>query len=79
MAPTVVPVSEIDRLISEAHRALGAARTLFARSPSGAAATACQAAGERLDELLGVRLDRMRESDRELVLRWVAQQSLGSP
>jgi hypothetical protein len=27
------------------------------------------------DGLLGVRLDRMRESDRELVLRWVAAQS----
>jgi hypothetical protein len=29
------------------------------------------------DGLLGVRLDRMRESDRELVLRWIAGQSVG--
>ena len=28
------------------------------------------------DGLLGVRLDRMREADRELVLRWVASQSV---
>ncbi len=29
------------------------------------------------DGLLGVRLDRMRDADRELVLRWVASQSVG--
>ena len=29
------------------------------------------------DGLLGVRLDRMREADRELVLRWVAGRSVG--
>ena len=29
------------------------------------------------DGLFGVRLDRMRDSDRELVLRWVAGQSFG--
>ena len=28
------------------------------------------------DGLLGVRLDRMRDADRELVLRWVAGQSI---
>ena len=60
MAPTAVPVSEIDRLITEAHRALGAARAVFARSPSGAAATACQIA----EELLDVRLDRMSAARR---------------
>lgn len=30
------------------------------------------------DGLLGVRLDRMRETDRELVLRWIASQSGGA-
>ena len=64
MAPTVVPVSEIDRLITEAHRALGAARAVLARSPSAAAATACQVAEERLDALLDVRLDRMSAARR---------------
>ncbi|HYX97195.1 MAG TPA: hypothetical protein VE823_19215 [Geodermatophilus sp.] len=64
MAPTAVPVSEIDRLITEAHRALGAARAVFARSPSGAAATACQVAEERLDELLDVRLERTTTASR---------------
>lgn len=29
------------------------------------------------DGLLGVRLDRMRDADRELVLRWIASQSVG--
>jgi hypothetical protein len=62
MSSAVVPVSEIDRLIAEAHRDLGAARSAFARSPSGAAATACQAAEARLDELLDVRLERTTTS-----------------
>ena len=34
-------------------------RSAFARSPSGAAAVACQAAEARLNELLDARLDRM--------------------
>jgi hypothetical protein len=58
MSSAVVPVSEIDRLITEAHRDLGAARSVFARSPSAAAASACQAAEARLDELLDARLER---------------------
>lgn len=29
------------------------------------------------DGLLGVRLDRMREADRELVMRWIAEQAAG--
>ena len=62
MTPTVVPVSEIDRGIVEAHRDLGAARSTFAQSPSGAAMTACQAAEARLNELLDVRFDRMTAS-----------------
>jgi hypothetical protein len=64
MSSAVVPVSEIDRLITEAHRDLGAARAAFARSPSGAAATACQAAEARLDELLDARLARTTTSPR---------------
>jgi hypothetical protein len=64
MTPTVVPVSEIDRGIVEAHRDLGAARSTFAQSPSGAAITACQAAEARLNELLDVRFDRMTASPR---------------
>ena len=64
MSPVVGTVSEIDRLIVEAHRDLGAARSAFARSPSGAAATACRTAEARLDELLDVRLDRMTASRR---------------
>ncbi|WP_448608907.1 hypothetical protein [Geodermatophilus sp. URMC 60] len=64
MPSAVVPVSEIDRLIVEAHDALGAARSVFARSPSGAAISACQAAEARLDELLDVRFDRMTASHR---------------
>ncbi len=59
MTPPVVPVSEIDRGIVEAHRDLGAARSTFAQFPSGAAITACQAAEARLNELLDVRFDRM--------------------
>jgi hypothetical protein len=62
MPPAVVPVSEIDRLITEAHRDLCLARSAFARSPSGAAATACQAAETRLDELLDARLERRTTS-----------------
>ena len=64
MTPTVVPVSEIDRGIVEAHRDLGAARSTFAWSPSGAAITACQAAEARLDDLLDARFDRMTASRR---------------
>jgi hypothetical protein len=59
MSSTVVPASEIDRRIAEAHRDLGAARSAFAQSPSGAAIAACQAAEARLNELLDVRFDRM--------------------
>ena len=59
MSAAVVPVSEIDRRIVEAHRDLGTARSAFARSPSGAAMAACQAAEARLDELLDVRFERM--------------------
>ena len=55
MSSAVVPVSEIDRRILEAHRALGAARSVFAQFPSGVAITACQAAEARLNELLDVR------------------------
>ena len=64
MSTAVVPVSEIDRRIVEAHHDLGAARSAFAQAPSGAAMTACQAAEARLNELLDVRLDRMTASRR---------------
>ncbi len=64
MTSAVVPVSEIDRRIAEAHRDLGAARSAFTQSPSAAAITACQAAEARLDELLDDRLDRMADSRR---------------
>ena len=64
MAPTAVPVSEIDRRIAEAHRDLGAVRSAFTQSPSGAAITACQAAEARLDELLDVRFDCMTAARR---------------
>ena len=64
MSSAVVPVSEIDRLITEAHRDLGAARSAFARAPSGAAASACQAAETRLNELLDVRLERTTTASR---------------
>jgi hypothetical protein len=59
MSPAVGTVSEIDRLIVEAHRDLGAARSAFARTPNSATSTACRPAEARLDELLDVRLDRM--------------------
>ncbi len=59
MSSAVVPVSEIDRRIAEAHHDLGAARSVFAQFPSGAAITACQAAEARLNELLDARLARM--------------------
>ncbi|RBY77216.1 hypothetical protein DQ238_15065 [Geodermatophilus sp. TF02-6] len=59
MLPSVAPLSEVDRRILAAHRDLGVARASFARSPSGAAITACQAAEARLDELLDARLDLM--------------------
>jgi hypothetical protein len=58
MSSVVVPVPEVDRRIAGAHRSLGAARSAFARSPSGAGITACQAAEAHLDELLDVRVDR---------------------
>ena len=61
MSPAVA-VSEIDQLITEAHRDLGAARSAFARAPSGAAVTACRTTEARLNELLDVRLDRMATS-----------------
>ncbi|SHN55393.1 hypothetical protein SAMN05660350_00574 [Geodermatophilus obscurus] len=64
MTPPVVPVSEIDRGIVEAHRDLGAARSTFAQFPSSAAITACQAAEARLDELLDLRFDRTTASSR---------------
>jgi hypothetical protein len=64
MPPADVPVSEIDRRIVEAHRDLGAARTTFARSPSGAAMSACQAAEARLNALLDARLDRTASTRR---------------
>ena len=64
MSAAVVPVSEIDRRIVEAHRDLGTARSAFAPSPSGAAMAACQAAEARLDELLDARFDRMTASRR---------------
>ena len=64
MSSAVVPVSEIDRRILEAHRALGAARSVFAQFPSGAAITACQAAEARLNELLDVRLAHTTASRR---------------
>ncbi len=63
MSPAVA-VSEIDQLITEAHRDLGAARSAFASAPSGAAVTACQTTEARLDELLDVRFDRMTASHR---------------
>jgi hypothetical protein len=59
MSPAVGTVSEIDRLIVEAHHDLGAARSAFARTPNSATSTACRTAEARLDELLDVRLDRM--------------------
>jgi hypothetical protein len=59
MTSAAVPLSGIDRRIAEAHRELGVVRSAFARSPSGAAAVACQAAEARLNELLDARLDRM--------------------
>ena len=62
MSSAVLPVSEIDRRIVEAHHDLGAARSVFAQFPSGAAITACQAAEARLNELLDVRFDRMTAS-----------------
>ena len=64
MSPAVGTVSEIDRLIVEAHRDLGAARSAFARTPSSATSTACRTAEARLDELLDVRLDRMTAARR---------------
>ncbi|SDN03572.1 hypothetical protein SAMN05660642_03876 [Geodermatophilus siccatus] len=64
MAPAVVPLSEIDRRIVEAHRELGTARSTFARSPSGAAVAACQTAEDRLNELLDARLDTMTAARR---------------
>ncbi len=51
MSPAVGTVSAIDRLVIGAHRDLGAARSAFARTPSGAAVTACRTAEARLDEL----------------------------
>jgi hypothetical protein len=59
MTSAVVPLSEIDRRIAEAHCELGVVRSAFARSPSGAAAVACEAAEARVNELLDARLDRM--------------------
>ncbi|MGY1679086.1 hypothetical protein [Geodermatophilus sp. SYSU D01176] len=64
MTSAVVPVSEIDRRITEAHRDLGAARSAFAQSPSAAAVAACEAAEARLDDLLDDRLDRMAAARR---------------
>ncbi|MGY1760701.1 hypothetical protein ACI79G_00665 [Geodermatophilus sp. SYSU D00779] len=64
MAPAVVPLPELDRRIVEAHRDLGAARSAFARAPSGAAVTACQTAEARLNELLDARLDSMTAAHR---------------
>jgi hypothetical protein len=64
MSAAVVPVSAIDRRVVEAHRDLAAARSAFVQSPSGAAITACQAAGARLDDLLDTRFDRMTASRR---------------
>jgi hypothetical protein len=64
MSPAVVPLSEIDRRIVEAHRELGTARSTFARSPSGAAVAACQTAEARLNELLDARLDSMTAARR---------------
>ena len=64
MTSAVVPLSEIDRRIAEAHRELGAVRSAFARAPSGAAAIACQAAEARVNELLDARLDRMTAAHR---------------
>ena len=64
MPSAVVPVSEIDRRIAEAHRDLGAARSELERSPSAAAVAACQAAETRLDELLDDRLDHMAAARR---------------
>ena len=62
MSSAVHPVSDLDRRIVEAHQELGAARSVFARSPSGAAITACQAAEARLDALLDARFDRMTDA-----------------
>jgi hypothetical protein len=64
MTSAVLPLSEIDRRIVEAHRDLGAARSTFAHSPSGAAVAACQTAEARLNELLDARLDRMTAAGR---------------
>ena len=64
MTSAVVPLSEIDRRIVEAHRELGTARSTFARSPSGAAVAACQTAEARLNELLDARLDSMTAARR---------------
>ncbi|MGY1641713.1 hypothetical protein ACI782_11350 [Geodermatophilus sp. SYSU D00703] len=55
MLPVVLPVSEIDQYIAEAHRDLGVARAEFTESPSIAAFTACQAAETRLNEWLEAR------------------------
>ena len=57
MSSVLVPVSGTDRRV-EARRDLGAARSAFAGSPSGAATTACQAVEARLDELPETRVDR---------------------
>ena len=64
MTSAVVPLSEIDRCIAEAHRELGVVRSAFARAPSGAAAVACEAAEARVNELLDARLDRMTATHR---------------
>ncbi len=55
MPTAVVPVSGIDRRVVEAHRDLGAARSAFAQSPSGAVTTACRAAEACLDRMIARR------------------------
>lgn len=64
MRSAVVPLSEIDRCIVEAHRELGAARSTFDCAPSGAAVTACQTAEAWLNDLLDARLERMSAARR---------------